>query len=78
MNAKTLYQICTEEGIPTKNHYSDLYIPVTPRTRELVKGYHAHVFTNAVEGGAWFDVPFAFDPYWDARGVLPVKYASPS
>ena len=65
----SLYAECVARGIHFSNHESDLYIPVTPETRELCKhfGHQPQVFTNQVEGGSWYDVPFAFVPWWDKR-----------
>lgn len=72
------YAECVARGIPCHNHESDLYIPVTEETRALVKhytnpppGHHAlarpETFQNQVEGGLWYDVPFAFTPWWEKR-----------
>lgn len=65
----SLYTEILKRGIPHASHESDLYIPVTAETRELLKasGLDAGIFRNQVEGGFWFDVPFMFDPWWDAR-----------
>ena len=62
----SLYTDCIDAGIPTKNHYCDLYIPVTDATTALVKKHHvrADIFNNRVEGGRWYDIFGAFDPYW--------------
>jgi hypothetical protein len=67
--ADSLYADCIERGIKTANHASDLYIPATDETRELIRkhGHRATMFTNEVEGGIWYDVPFAFVPFWEAR-----------
>jgi len=65
----SLYTDLIEAGIPVANHYSDLYFPVTEQTRELVKKHkvRADKFKNQVEGGFWYDVFGAFDPYWEGR-----------
>ena len=64
----TLYDACIALGIPTSNHYSDLYIPDTPDTRWLVKVFDvpAESFTSNIDGSRMFDVPFAFLPFWDS------------
>ncbi len=70
----SLYKELKAAGVPMANHYSDLYVPVTPETRAIIRKYRpggVSVFTNQVEGGAWFDVPFAFEPYWERRQVCP-------
>lgn len=61
-----LYDECVVREIPTHNHYSDLYIPVTEETAEIIRYYNlsAEKFTNQVEGGLWYDVPFEYMPFW--------------
>ena len=70
----SLFQMVVKLGIPFSNHASDLYIPVTPETTKLlqsitIKGrkHHYSVFNNQVEGGLWYDVAFAYEPFWSAK-----------
>lgn len=65
----SIFQDVKAAGIQFSSHESDLYIPVTPETMELLKkhGLYAETFTNQVEGGRWYDVPFAYEPFWEAR-----------
>ncbi len=69
MKDESLYQECLRRGIPTANHASDLYIPVNATTTRLVAehGKSVTTFVNQVEGGLWYDVAFAFDPFWEAK-----------
>ena len=80
-----IYNKVVARGIPHSSHESDLYIPVTAETQELIKHFntsHCHkkpatdmrhgerqynTFINQVEGGLWFDVAFAFLPWWEQR-----------
>lgn len=65
-----IYNEVVRLGIPHSNHYSDLYIPSTDETRQLLKDCGittARPFVNKVEGGIWFDVPFAYLPFWDKK-----------
>lgn len=67
----TLYDAIKAAGIAIAAHESDLYFPVTEQSTAILKQYplkhsNATKFTNQVEGGIWYDVPFAYDPYWDA------------
>lgn len=59
-------------GIPYASHATDLYIPVTEQTTALIAGYefkcNVRTFTNQVEGGQWYDIPFAYLPAWEAKG----------
>jgi len=65
----SLYVECVARGIPVMSHCSDLYIPVTMETRRLCEqfGHEPTTFVNQVVGGLWFDVPFAFEPWWVVR-----------
>ena len=65
----SIYQQMTERGIPCDNHESDLYVLATSEAREiLVKSGHSFTtFTSQIDGKVWYDVPFAFDPWWEAR-----------
>ena len=65
----TIYEACVARDIPCHNHESDLYIPVTAETAALVKHYGSSAtrFINQVEGGTWYDVAFAYLPWWQAR-----------
>ena len=67
-----LYMELVAAGIPIANHESDLYFPITEESTRILAKYptskaNATMFTNQVEGGRWYDVPFAFTPWWDAR-----------
>ena len=54
------------------HHESDLYIRVSAESKKLIAAYD---FRNNVETFVsnipphvlWFDVPFAFTPYWEAK-----------
>lgn len=71
--AVTLYDEVVKRGIPHSSHFSDLYLPCTEEVRALLlhyghdrRGKHATAttFVNQVEGGLWYDVPFAYAPFW--------------
>lgn len=55
-------------GIPFANHETDLYIPRNEQTLKIIADYpykaSVTTFINQVEGGIWFDVPFAYLPAW--------------
>lgn len=68
----SLYTDLVAAGIKVSSHSSDLYFPVSDDSRKILSAYpiqkgNATVFTNQVEGGLWFDVPFAYEPWWEAR-----------
>lgn len=67
----TLFDLVLSTHTPFHSHASDLYIPATNQTRAMLKEFpqcdaNKITFTNQVEGGLWFDIPFAFVPWWDA------------
>lgn len=72
MDSKTLFHQVKEAGIPFDNHCSDLYIPVNMKTQKLVAEYefkqNVTTFSSAIDKTPWFDIPFAYDPYWESRG----------
>jgi hypothetical protein len=67
----SLWDEIEARGIPYDHHESDLYIPVTAETRELVSRYDknrtATVFKSQTDGKMWFDIPFAYLPWWEKR-----------
>lgn len=76
----SLYTELRALGVPMSNHESDLYVPVTDATTQLVRLSIASTTARpfrpvpgtvpVVEGcpnGLWWDIPFAFDPWWKAR-----------
>lgn len=68
---QTLFDKVVEAGLEYDNHYSDLYIKVSDKARELL---HAYPFGRQVksftgtDGEFWYEVPFAFDPFWQGEG----------
>lgn len=65
----SLYTDLVEAGIPVSSWQSDLYCPVNELTAALIKehGKFATTFINQVEGGRWYEVAFAFDPFWERK-----------
>lgn len=65
----TIYEQMLEAGVEVDHHESDLYVPANEVTRKILDGagvkrdaYHASLFWR--DGAAWYDVPFAYDPFW--------------
>jgi hypothetical protein len=60
-------------GVKVDNHESDLYVPVNETTRAILAQYpdtaRPTVFTSQTDGKAWFDIPFAFEPFWKVRSA---------
>lgn len=68
----TLYQSLISAGVPTDHHESDLYFPATPGALAILAQYPAEQaistrFSHRVDGTSWVEVPFAYNPYWDAK-----------
>ena len=58
-------------NIPISGHYSDLYAKCTPESEAIVERYefkqNVTTFRNNIDNTLWFDIPFQYQPYWDAR-----------
>jgi hypothetical protein len=65
----SIYQELKAAGVPLASHESNLYAKATPEARKILQGYefknNVTAFINQVEGGIWFDIPFAYEPFWD-------------
>lgn len=83
MEETTLYAALVAAGIEISNHESDLYFPVTPESKAILARFplqksNAKAFRNEAPpnvGQLWYDVPFAYEPFWEAarRRVRKVK-----
>ena len=67
----TIYQDMKNAKIKYRSHESDLYVLKTPRSTEIVDSYYfkqnVRTFTNSNDGQIWYNIPFAFDPFWDRK-----------
>lgn len=58
-------------GIQHDHHESDLYIPVTNETTDLIQEYglmHTTTkFRSSIDQKFWYDVPFQYSPYWEKK-----------
>lgn len=68
----SLFEIFELLGIEIGNHESDLYVKVTPESRCIVDVYEykKQVTTFHFRGELWFNIPFAFDPFWDKKSNI--------
>lgn len=71
----TIYQDLITAGCKVDHHESDLYVEVTPLSRMLIANYrfkdNVTRFCDVGDGKQWFDIPFAFDPFYDKYEGLP-------
>lgn len=67
----SLYQALLAAGATLASHESDLYTPVTEASRALVEKHRARgsvsTFRNNQDGTLWYDIPFAYEPFWVRR-----------
>jgi len=65
----SIYEQVIDAGLPFDHHESDLYIRVCPKAWAMVACYvhkpNVTIFTSQLDGQEWFDVPFAYDPFWE-------------
>lgn len=73
-----IFQEMQQAGVKISNHYSDLYVPVTEVTREIVARYGPKVnfntFKNQITGKLCYDIPTAYTPYWESKQVTAAKH----
>lgn len=64
----SLYADLLAAGCEIDHHESDLYARATEQARALVVRHAARAtpFRSPRDGRLWLEIPFAWDPYWDA------------
>ncbi len=66
-----IYEQMLALGVMIDHHESDLYVPVTPETTKLVNKYefkdNVKLFTCNIDIKPWYDIPFAYMPYWEKK-----------
>ena len=66
-----IYDDLLAAGVKLAHHESDLYAKVTPESEVIVENYefrdNVTTFTSQVDGELWYDIPFAYDPYWKSK-----------
>jgi hypothetical protein len=66
-----IYEQMKAAGVEISNHESDLYVPVTPETTAIVNKYeyksNVSTFINNITKTPWYDIPFAFRPWWEKK-----------
>jgi hypothetical protein len=65
------YGKVVELGIEHDHHESDLYVPVNAQTKTMMNDYEyamlVTTFKNQVTGNFWYDIPYAYTPWWEER-----------
>jgi len=67
----TVYEQLKTAGVPLSSHESDLYAKVTPQSTAILKASATQftTFVCQIDGGLWYNIPFAFQPFWDAKST---------
>ena len=65
----SIYDDLEATGVEIDNHESDLYVPVTDETSRIVRasGLFFETFRSRIDGKQWYDIPFAYRPWWERR-----------
>lgn len=67
----SIYDQLKAAGVPLDSHESDLYAKVTPDSKRILADYehksNVRQFQSQIDKEMWFDIPFAFDPFWANR-----------
>ena len=71
MKIEDIYRAMKNAGVEISSHESDMYCPVNDCTKKIVKAYtykgNVTVFHNQTDNALWYDVPFAYQPWWNKR-----------
>lgn len=68
----SLYQALVDAKCEIDNHESDLYVKATPEVEKIIRQHacNASRFVSQIDGSLWWDVPFAYEPFWEAKAKL--------
>lgn len=74
-----IYQDMVDAGVKVEHHESDLYVPVSRTTTEILdRPQYARYRRNTRtfespprSGKIWYDIPFAYAPFWQGRRSNP-------
>ena len=69
---KSLYQTLLDAGVKVENRYSDLMFPMNEQTTAILSNFPEEkkistTFLDNVSHTTWYEVPFAYTPYWEKR-----------
>ena len=67
----TVYEQVLNRGVEHDHHASDLYLKDGKQARQIIEGWefaeNATMFRSQIDGSLWWDLPFAYDPWWAAK-----------
>jgi hypothetical protein len=63
------YEKLLEIGAKMDSHESDLYVKATPEAWKIIRasGWSCTIFTDQIDKETWYELPFAYLPYWKGR-----------
>jgi hypothetical protein len=73
----TLYEKLVAAGCEIGNHESDLYVKCSQKA-EMIILYHCLLpnssltysqFRSNIDGSLWYDIPFAYDPFFNRPAI---------
>jgi hypothetical protein len=71
----SIYEQLLAAGVPLDSHESDLYALVTPESKAIIDAYqfkcNVTTFVSQIDNKHWYDIPFAYQPYWEGRRGRP-------
>lgn len=63
--------VATLPATDIDHHESDLYLRKTSLSTKLVDEYrfkqNVSTFRDGIENDIWYEIPFAYDPFWAKR-----------
>jgi hypothetical protein len=73
-DSMTLYQELVNAGCEIDNHESDLHVKECDKAMSIIFNHFFSAgstmkipskFVSNIDGSTWWDIPFAYDPFWN-------------
>lgn len=68
-----IYEELITAGINLDHHESDLYVIICEASSKIVAKYphkdNVTRFKSAIDGKMWYDIPFAYKPFWTKKAI---------
>ena len=66
-----IHQELKEANVELDHYESDLYALKCPESEAIIERYvfksDVSIFKSEIDGRLWYEIPFAFLPYWEGR-----------
>ena len=65
----SVYTDLVAANVPVSNWQSDLYCLRTEKSVDIINkhGLEYNCFIREIDGKAWLEIPFQFDPFWQGK-----------